>query len=159
MINFLLIERVFYILGSFIAFILGAIKIKMILTPTNIFLKINMLFCNKKTKNKYGQEVMNLEYDCNLVNKGKDIIGELILLKEDTFETYCLGEIIILKKNIPYKTKGFRKISPAGINIKEIKTPFKAKIYFVDMKGKKHATQIVTIGEGCSGWGASNKSF
>jgi hypothetical protein len=157
MVNWSIVERIFYTVGSLVALILGGIQIKNYFEPPKVKLRPYFFF-DKKIKNKYGQDVIPLEYECDLLNTGRDLVGELIL-KIDPAEVHNLSGIINLRKNIPYKSTGTEKIIPMGINIKEIKTPFKAKVFFQDIKGRKHAIHKITLGEGGAGWSHTKHSL
>ncbi|MFW9877458.1 MAG: hypothetical protein ACFFG0_30600 [Candidatus Thorarchaeota archaeon] len=157
MVDFLTAERIFYAIGSLIALILGIIKLKRYWEPPKVRLRPFFFFSEKK-KNKYGQDLIPLEYECDLLNTGRDLVGEVIL-KIGSTETHPLGGIINLRKNIPYRTEGIEEITPMGINIKEIKTPFKARVFFQDMKGRKYAIHEITLGEGGAGWSHTKHSL
>jgi hypothetical protein len=156
-INLSILEKTFYMFGSLIAFILGSIKLKEILRRPKIYLR-PFFFFDKKEKNEYGQDLIPLEYECELLNTGKDLVGELIF-KIGQYETHQLSGIINLRKNKPVKIKGIEKITPSGINIKEIKTPFKIKVFFKDIKDKKYALHELTLGEGGAGWSVTKNSL
>ena len=157
MVDFSIIERIFYAIGSAVALVLGVIKLKRYIERPKIKLRLYFYFENKK-KNKYDQDVIPLEYECDLLNSGKDVVGELIL-KIGATEVHNLSKLINLRKNVPYKAHGVEEITPMGINIKEIETPFKAKVFFQDTKGKKYALHEVTLGEGGAGWSHTKHSL
>ncbi len=145
MTDYSIIERIFYSIGSLIAIILGVTKLKRLSEPPNIKLRISNLWIDNKKKNKYDQDLLPLEYSIDVLNTGRDLVGELIL-KIGSTETYQLSGIINLRKNVPQKFEGVEEITPLGINIKEIETPFKAKIFFLDIGGKIHALHETTVG-------------
>lgn len=157
MADFITIERIFYALGSLIAFFLGGIKLKKYFESPNILIRPYLFFKNKE-KNEYGQDVIPLEYEFSVLNTGRDVVGE-VLLRVGTNEIHNLSKIINLRKNIPFTKEGVIKIEPVGINIKKIDTPFKVKMFFQDIKGREYAVHEITLGEGGAGWSQTKKSL
>lgn len=158
MVDFSIIERIFYAIGSLIAITLGIAKLIQLLEFPKIKLRINDLWIKGRKKNKYNQDLLPLEYDFDILNTGKDLVGELIL-KIGSAEIHNISGVINLRKNKPHKCEGIEEITPMGINIKEIETPFKAKIFFADMKGKIYAFHEVTLDVGGAGWSHTEHSI
>ncbi|HOC96793.1 MAG TPA: hypothetical protein PKJ54_00755 [Candidatus Pacearchaeota archaeon] len=158
MVNFSVLERIFYAIGSLVALILGAIELKRFLEPPNIMLRPYLFFKNKE-RNEYGQEVIPLQYEFRLLNTGREIVGEVLLSVGGFHVIHSLSEVINLKKNTPYMKEGIVRIEPVGVNIKKIETPFKVKIFFQDVKKKKYAVHEITLHENGAGWQETKASF
>src|SRR3989344_6320894 len=107
MVDFLILERIFYLVGSLVALTLGIIKLNEILRPTKI--KIRPVISFDRIKKEENLLSLTFEYDCSIINTGREVIGELIL---NVFPQHSihLSSIIKLIRNTPKTIRGKNKI-------------------------------------------------
>jgi hypothetical protein len=154
--NLFIIERIFYSTGSLVALILGLSKLRTLLESPKIKMR-SMLFFSKTIKNERGTKVIPLEYEFSLLNTGKDLIGEVIVMRGHV--SHQLSSIINLRKNKPYSKEGIKEIDYEDPFEKETKEPIILKMFFRDTKGKKHAIREHRVGEGVAGSTVTKESF
>ena len=151
MVDFLILERIFYLVGSLVALTLGIIKLNEILRPTKI--KIRPVISFDRIKKEENLLSLTFEYDCSIINTGREVIGELIL---NVFPQHSihLSSIIKLIRNTPKTIRGKNKIYiPKEYNkkIKEEKVIW-GVVFFKDIKGKKYGIHKVAVGDGTIGF-------
>lgn len=156
-VNYTLLERTFFLVGSILSVILTCYKIKEYFDRPKIQISPH-LFITKEDINEFGQERAYINYKIEIVNSGKDVPGRFIVSKG--IITYFSSDYFKLGRNCTRKFEGKFTISPLGINIKKLERPITLEIFFQDNHKRKYEYPKITLdGVGSMSYRSTRKTL